>query len=938
MNINSNSTALDNLLKAPIKVHAKQDDALQTLLPLEEFPHTTLIGQKKEDGYDIDFYAVPRGVKVISYDENTGKKVWADAKGWSVHRGKEIEVVTLHNNKTIITDDDPRAIYGIAKDAPTLTPERFTPSEALKRQVCVPQLLTSEDDVAPTHNTCPACYFDWTLGELFKADIPKDGAHLISDVDFEFGQFLGVFAGDGWWDKEDYREQGSRFHDWANAERFIHVADNEGDNARFVEAYLTKLTRKEGDTAPFKVTTHVFSAEKYNDRYGDTVRYTYCGAALSPIAQCLSLLLDGHRDEQTSGSANKKMPSWLIGAPIAARFGFLCGMLSTDGSISIHKHKENTKRKPQLLVAITSTSIFLIRDLQALCQSIGIPATITFSKMTKAENSSWILNLSTPYVKVNENKMIGMANKRKLAVLQAAEVIEASQSKSHVHVLLTDAVADIILKWTVTGSKFAKNIQPVPGMENLAERRRSIYNELSKRKKEGYMTPKFAQSIIQHAHYDLTFRTTRLSQLQQEASKLYANTDPKCPVDQAQHDLIRACLEDLFPKPLLAHPYAKMRQQLRAKINEAKFRGYYTLTDRNLLYKFAQSMTVDKGLLGEPLFNEWVEKIVNGSFSWAKVVDVVKTGKVESLNDLTVPGYETFVNADGVVLSNTINLHVPASDEAVKEAYEKLMPSSDPFSDRDTDKVVLLPKQEQILGNYTAATSPNTATYDFDTEEEALKAIKQGQIPLSANVQIRGGVKMASQKENEEVMQVKGPVRDPKTGKWMPTKNKNETDVQPDVAPVEKKASANPEQQLKAILATQFGVDPNAIIPTTHLRNDLNADSLDEIEILQNMEDTFNNGTPYEDVNVTKLKTYADLLNLIQANAAAQVEKTAAKRHWFDLWKSWDVTKRREVMKATLGEERIYNINFNAETPEELGPMARPVGSAMMMYRSALER
>lgn len=282
---------------------------------------------------------------------------------------------------------------------------------------------------------------------------------------------------------------------------------------------------------------------------------------------------------------------------------------------------------------------------------------------------------------------------------------------------------------------------------------------------------------------------------------------------------------------------------------------------------------------------------------------------------------------------DTVNLHVPASDEAVEEAWKLLLPSHDPFSDRDTDKIVLLPKQEQILGNYTAATSPNTATYDFDTEEEALKAIKQGQIPLSANVQIRGGVKMASQKENEEVMQVKGPVRDPKTGKWMPTKNKNETEVQPDVAPVEKKASTNQEQQLKAILSTQFGIDPNAITPATHLRNDLNADSLDEIEILQNMEDTFNNGTPYEEANVTKLKTYADLLNLIQANAAAQVEKTAAKRHWFDVWKSWDVTKRREVMKATLGEERIYNINFNAETPEELGPMARPVGSAMMMYR-----
>ena len=230
---------------------------------------------------------------------------------------------------------------------------------------------------------------------------------------------------------------------------------------------------------------------------------------------------------------------------------------------------------------------------------------------------------------------------------------------------------------------------------------------------------------------------------------------------------------------------------------------------------------------------------------WEYVKSVTEV-PTETVYDVSVPETKVFAIENGLVIYDTVNLHVPASDEAVEEAWKLLLPSHDPFSDRDTDKIVLLPKQEQILGNYTAATSPNTVTYDFDTEEEALKAIKQGQIPLSANVQIRGGVKMASQKENEEVMQVKGPVRDPKTGKWMPTKNKNETEVQPDVAPVEKRAS---------------------------------------------------------------------------------------KRHWFDVWKSWDVTKRREVMKATLGEERIYNINFNAETPEELGPMARPVGSAMMMYR-----
>ena len=144
--------------------------------------------------------------------------------------------------------------------------------------------------------------------------------------------------------------------------------------------------------------------------------------------------------------------------------------------------------------------------------------------------------------------------------------------------------------------------------------------------------------------------------------------------------------------------------------------------------------------------------------------------KALSVNPITIGA------AGGDFDGDTINVHVPASDDAVKEAYEKLMPSSDPFSDRDQDKVVLLPKQEQILGLYTAATSDNQDTYDFDTEDEALKALKTGQVPLNANINIRQGVKMASAKENAEMkeaveMHAKGAVRDPKTGKWMLTKN-----------------------------------------------------------------------------------------------------------------------------------------------------------------------
>lgn len=48
------------------------------------------------------------------------------------------------------------------------------------------------------------------------------------------------------------------------------------------------------------------------------------------------------------------------------------------------------------------------------------------------------------------------------------------------------------------------------------------------------------------------------------------------------------------------------------------------------------------------------------------------------------------------------------------------------------------------MGLYSASISDDPRTYDFNTEEEALDAIKRGQIPTTANVNILHGVKRAS--------------------------------------------------------------------------------------------------------------------------------------------------------------------------------------------------
>ena len=107
-------------------------------------------------------------------------------------------------------------------------------------------------------------------------------------------------------------------------------------------------------------------------------------------------------------------------------------------------------------------------------------------------------------------------------------------------------------------------------------------------------------------------------------------------------------------------------------------------------------------------------------------------GNTIAINPLVTTGLNADFDGDAM------NLHVPSQPDAVKEAWEKLMPSKMLFSIRNQDQVVPLPKQELILGLYTANRREAKAKHQFNTEEEALNAIRTGAISLSDEVEIKG--------------------------------------------------------------------------------------------------------------------------------------------------------------------------------------------------------
>lgn len=130
------------------------------------------------------------------------------------------------------------------------------------------------------------------------------------------------------------------------------------------------------------------------------------------------------------------------------------------------------------------------------------------------------------------------------------------------------------------------------------------------------------------------------------------------------------------------------------------------------------------------------EPVPEGEFAWPTAVEAIYTGVKETGYDLTVPGYETFASADGVILSNTMSLHVPAMPEALEDAKNLLMPSKMLFSVRSRDKTLPLPKHEMTLGTADAQLRPSGNVFRFLNRQDALAAVGRGEVKLQDTIEI----------------------------------------------------------------------------------------------------------------------------------------------------------------------------------------------------------
>lgn len=317
------------------------------IINLEDMPHEDEpLAVKQGEKGQIDFHAALPGMQVLAYDEKSHAIRWADLAGWSKHYAREIVTVELASGRQIITDDDPRAVYGVA--AGTLEIKRFTPSEALSQHVMVPRAIRF--DAVEELNAVETGY----VRDSFHAHGMPDSVALNADS----GYFFGAMCGDGWVTHTNGITKGVAI---------AGVCDEVMNRFEACVASVTGRFIKRGDID-----------SKHS--YGKSRKVTYSSKSLAeftePYIGC--------------GADNKHLPAFFLTAPLSFRKGLLAGLIDTDGTVCVSHAKG---KKPQVMAAYQSNSIRLVQEVQLLCLSLGIRTRICPSK-TPAGKACWILSIS----------------------------------------------------------------------------------------------------------------------------------------------------------------------------------------------------------------------------------------------------------------------------------------------------------------------------------------------------------------------------------------------------------------------------------------------------------------------------------------------------------------------------------------------------------------
>ena len=284
--------------------------------------------------------------------------------------------------------------------------------------------------------------------ENTRKEISIEGFRDSIPLNFEFGQFLGIMLGDGWWDKRGYGGNNNR---WC-----LYLADLPGYNAEFVKHFLTDVLHVENLYIKRKESLK----RDIPSRWGDTVGYTYHFVSTEHLCPWLSFNFGGHRSENSSGAANKYIASHFFGdgSPMEFKLGLLNGLIATDGTIYVNTSKE----KPRLGLSFTSTSKELAENMCRLYEELGVRCNMIWGKKTMKGNDAWDVYPNMIDVKV-KNLFTNICHLRKREIFINTPVdVTGAKSKKYEDIPCPKIVMDVLFKLFYGYKKNTKT--PIPAL------------------------------------------------------------------------------------------------------------------------------------------------------------------------------------------------------------------------------------------------------------------------------------------------------------------------------------------------------------------------------------------------------------------------------------------------------------------------------------------
>ena len=123
----------------------------------------------------------------------------------------------------------------------------------------------------------------------------------------------------------------------------------------------------------------------------------------------------------------------------------------------------------------------------------------------------------------------------------------------------------------------------------------------------------------------------------------------------------------------------------------ARADGYITRTSIEKLLPMITSCEMSEYL------RKWCNIVMNLSIGWDYIESTQPTGETKTMYDITVPGTLNFTMADGLVVWDTMAVYLPLTEDARKEALERMLPSRNLFSSTNYG-IMQAPDQEAVVG------------------------------------------------------------------------------------------------------------------------------------------------------------------------------------------------------------------------------------------------